>query len=88
LVCIALFDRILQPKFNFSVEYFYAATCDHSPQPSNTAFFRSDEIAHNDKYVFAISSRFNANDSVKRWKEADDIVTRNRAVNAPHLQSE
>jgi hypothetical protein len=46
-----------------------------------------DEIAHNDKYVFAISSRFNANDS-SGWKEAGDIVLQNQAGNAPHLQSE
>jgi hypothetical protein len=46
LVCIAHFDRILHAGFNFSVEYFYAATCDHSPHPSNTAFFRSDYLAN------------------------------------------
>ena len=40
---------------------------------------------HNAKYVFAISSRFNADDSVKRWKEATGIVERNCPVNAPHL---
>jgi len=42
-------------------------------------------LYHNAKYVFAISSRFNADDSVKGWKEATDIVERNRPVNAPHL---
>jgi len=44
-----------------------------------------EEIGHNPKYVFATSSRFNADDTVKGWKEADDIVERNRAANAPHL---
>jgi len=43
------------------------------------------EIGHNSEYVFAISSRFNAGDSVKGWKEATDIVERNRAANAPHF---
>jgi len=43
------------------------------------------EIGHNPKYVFAISSRFNADDSVKGWKEATGIVERNCPVNAPHL---
>jgi hypothetical protein len=47
-----------------------------------------EEIAHNAKYVFAISSRFNADDSVKGWKEAGDIVTRNRAAHEPRLQPE
>ena len=43
------------------------------------------EIGHNRKYVFAISSRFNADDSVKGWKEATDIVERNCPANAPRL---
>ena len=43
------------------------------------------EIGHNPEYVFAVSSRFNADDSVKGWKEATDIVERNRAANGPHL---
>jgi len=42
-------------------------------------------LYHNAKYVFAISSRFNADDSVKGWKEATEIVGRNGAANAPHL---
>jgi hypothetical protein len=46
------------------------------------------EIEHNSQYVFAISSRFNANDSVKGWKEADNIVRWNMAANAPHLQQQ
>lgn len=44
-----------------------------------------EEIAHNREYVFAISSRFNANDSVEGWKEASDVVARNQAANAPAL---
>jgi hypothetical protein len=44
-----------------------------------------EEIAHNARYVFAISSRFAADDTVKGWKEADDIVARNRNANEPHL---
>ncbi len=44
-----------------------------------------EEIGHNSKYVFAISSRFNAADSVKGWKEATDIVGRHMAANAPRL---
>lgn len=47
-----------------------------------------EEIGHNRKYVFGISSRFNAADSVKGWREATDIVDRNRAANAPHLHPE
>jgi hypothetical protein len=47
-----------------------------------------EEIAHNPHYVFAISSRFNADDSVKGWEEAGRIVERNRDVNGPHLYPE
>lgn len=47
-----------------------------------------EEIGHNRKYVFGISSRFNAADSVKGWREATDIVDRNRAANGPHLRAE
>lgn len=43
------------------------------------------EIGHNLKFVFAISTRYNADDSVPGWKEADEIVERNRAANAPSL---
>jgi hypothetical protein len=46
------------------------------------------EMQHNDNYVFGIYSRFNADDTVKGWKEADDIVTRNQAANATHLYPE
>jgi hypothetical protein len=45
------------------------------------------EIAHNFKYVFAIWSRFNVDDSVPGWKEADTIVQRNIALNGPNPDS-
>ena len=44
-----------------------------------------EEVMHNSMYVFAISSRFNANDSLSGWQEATHLVERNRAGNAPHL---
>jgi len=47
-----------------------------------------EEISHNSDYVFAISSRFNANDVVKGWKETSNAVERNRAINTPHLYAE
>ena len=47
-----------------------------------------EEIAHNSKYVFAISSRFNAADSVGAWKETSEVVECNQAVNVPHLYEE
>jgi hypothetical protein len=43
-----------------------------------------DEIEHNSHYVFAIYTRFNAEDnSVKAWKEVYDIVAHNQAINKP-----
>jgi hypothetical protein len=47
-----------------------------------------EEIGHNSKYVFAISSRYNADDSVKGWKETGVAVQRNRAAHEPHLYQE
>lgn len=47
-----------------------------------------EEIAHNPSYVFAISSRFNADDSVKGWEGAGRIVDQNTGINAPHLYPE
>ncbi len=35
------------------------------------------EVGRTDRYVFAISSRFNADDSVKGWSEAGEILERN-----------
>ena len=46
-----------------------------------------EEITHNSKYVFAISSRYNADDSVRGWKETSDVVERNR-TERPHLYAE
>lgn len=43
------------------------------------------EIGHNAKYVFAVHSRFNADDSINGWKEATEIVERNRIANLPPL---
>jgi hypothetical protein len=37
-----------------------------------------DELWHNQKYVFAMSSRTFANDELKGWKETARIVERNR----------
>ena len=39
-----------------------------------------DEMWHNRKYVFAISSRYNAADEVKGWREAADIIATNCAA--------
>ena len=47
-----------------------------------------EEITHTSKYVFAISSRFNAADSVGAWKEASEVVERNQAAHATHLYDE
>ncbi len=41
-----------------------------------------DELWHNQQYVFAISSRYNADDSVSGWQEAAEIVERNRQANS------
>jgi hypothetical protein len=43
-----------------------------------------NEIAHNAKYVFAISSRFDW-DELKGFKEAGRIVEQNQAANRPRL---
>ena len=46
------------------------------------------ELGHNPAHVFAISSRFNAADSVKGWKEATEAVGRNMAANGPPLRAQ
>jgi hypothetical protein len=46
------------------------------------------EIAHNAKYVFAIHSRFNWDESVKGREEAGTIVERNQTANGPHLHDD
>ena len=44
------------------------------------------ELWHNDKYVFGMHSRYNADDSVNGWKEVQDIVNQNCAAHPePHL---
>lgn len=43
------------------------------------------EVGHNAKFVFAVHSRFNADDSINGWKEATEIVERNRISNLPSL---
>jgi hypothetical protein len=43
------------------------------------------EISHNAKYVVAIWSRFNGDESIKGFREAEGIVSRNEAAHAPHL---
>ncbi|HEY1661346.1 MAG TPA: hypothetical protein VGI03_02915 [Verrucomicrobiae bacterium] len=47
------------------------------------------ELWHNDKYVFGIHSRYNANDSVPGWKEVDAIVNQNCVAHPePHLHDQ
>jgi hypothetical protein len=44
------------------------------------------ELWHDDEYVFGIHSRYNTDDSVNGWKEAQDIVHQNCAAHPePHL---
>jgi hypothetical protein len=44
------------------------------------------ELWHDNKYVFCIHSRYDADDSVNGWKEAQDIVKQNCAAHPePHL---
>ncbi len=44
-------------------------------------------MSHNDRYVFAIYSRYNADDSVKGWDEVDKTVERNIDA-SPHLHED
>jgi hypothetical protein len=46
-----------------------------------------EEPTQNSNYVFAISSRYNADDLVKGWKETNYAVERNRCER-PHLYAE
>jgi len=46
------------------------------------------EISHSSKYVFAIWSRFNGDESIKGFREAEGIVMRNRSGHGPHLYPE
>ena len=57
--------------------------------PSPFAGGTMDELWHNERFVFAMSSRYNAADEVMGWKEAADIVEQNRTANEmPHLYPE
>jgi len=57
--------------------------------PSLYAGGAMDGTWHNRKYVFGMSSRYNAADEVKDWKEVGDIVERNHAANnMPRLYAE
>jgi hypothetical protein len=57
--------------------------------PSLFAGGAMDELWHTQKFVFAMSSRYNAEDDVKGWKSAADIIKQNCAVNKmPHLYPE
>lgn len=47
------------------------------------------ELWHNQGFVFAISSRYNADDAVRGWKEVAEIIEQNRTANKmPNLYSE
>jgi hypothetical protein len=57
--------------------------------PSLFAGGTMDELWHSQEHVFAMSSRYAFDDSVREWKEAADIVERNcTANNMPHLYPE
>lgn len=57
--------------------------------PSLFAGGTMDELWHNEQFVFAISSRYNAADEVRGWKEVAEVVGQNRAANKmPHLYPE
>ncbi|HZI31440.1 MAG TPA: hypothetical protein VFF11_03805 [Candidatus Binatia bacterium] len=47
--------------------------------PSIFAGGMMDELWHNQKYVFAMSSRYNAADVMRGWDEVEDIVRQNCA---------
>jgi hypothetical protein len=57
--------------------------------PSMFAGGIMDELWHNQRFVFAMSSRYNAADDVAGWKEVKEIVEENCvANNTPHLYQE
>jgi hypothetical protein len=57
--------------------------------PSLFAGGTMDELWHSQRFVFAMSSRYNAADEMRGWKEAGEIVDQNRAANKmPHLYPE
>ena len=43
-----------------------------------------DEMWHSPKYVFAMSSRYNANDEVNGWKQVTRIVDQNHEAKTMH----
>jgi len=57
--------------------------------PSLFAGGMMDELCHNQEFVFAMSSRYNAVDEVRGWKEVAEVVGQNRTANKmPHLYPE
>jgi hypothetical protein len=57
--------------------------------PSLFAGGTMDELWHSQKFVFAMSSRYNAADDVKGWKSTGDIIKQNCAANKmPYLYPE
>ena len=57
--------------------------------PSLFAGGMMDELWHNQGFVFAMSSRYNADDEVSGWKEVAEIIEQNSAANKmPHLYPE
>jgi hypothetical protein len=54
--------------------------------PSIFAGGAMDELWHNQTFVFAMSSRYNAADEIEGEKEVEDIINRNCAIHPePHL---
>ena len=49
--------------------------------PSVFAGGTMDELWHTERFVFAISSRSNAADKIRGWRETADVVEQNRAAN-------
>lgn len=49
--------------------------------PSLFAGGMMNELWHNQRFVFAMSSRYNADDQVRGWKEVAEVVRQNRAAN-------
>jgi len=74
------------PYQDFPIRVFTRSQWEGAGQgpPGIDAGGFQEEIAHNAKYVFAVSSRFNWGES-KGWKQAWAIVERNRAASAPPL---
>ena len=57
--------------------------------PSAFAGGAMEELWHTERFVFAMSSRYNAADEIRGWKEVAEIVEENRVANTmPHLYPE